>query len=180
MDMTETATAYSMAVATSCTLAVGLSAALRQSQPRISVATYALLSKAVPFAAVAAAGTANVVLMRRKELVDGIEVYDHSGEALGKSTAAGKMAVGQVAVSRVATAFPAVFLPGLVMTQVERWKWVNRNPGAGILINLITITASLMAALPCAVAIYPQQATMNVKSVESGLREKLIEKGVNM
>ncbi|KAJ3121807.1 hypothetical protein HK098_003348 [Nowakowskiella sp. JEL0407] len=177
MNMTETATAYSMAVASSCTIAVGLSALLKRSQSRFTPSTFSMLSKAVPFAAVAAAGTANVVLMRRKELVDGIDVYNRKGELLGKSTAAGSAAVSQVAVSRVATAFPAVFLPGIVMSQLEKMTWIKRNPSAGIALNLLTITASLMAALPCAVAIFPQEATLKVSSLEPKLAKQLKEKG---
>jgi hypothetical protein len=38
-----------------------------------------IIRATLPFAAVAGAGGANVTLMRRTELVEGVDVYDHEG-----------------------------------------------------------------------------------------------------
>lgn len=62
----------------------------------MSPSTRAMLGRAVPFVAVAAAGTLNVILMRQKELSDGIDVTDEEGNTLGKSTVAGRNAIAQV------------------------------------------------------------------------------------
>ncbi|KAI8806286.1 Tricarboxylate/iron carrier [Cladochytrium replicatum] len=166
MDYTETATAYGTAVASSCTIAVGLNEWLKRSSGKINPSTFALLSRAVPFTAVAAAGTLNVFLMRQKELKDGIDVFGPDGVVYGKSQTAGMTAISQVAISRVTTAFPAVFLPGIIMTQLERTAWMQRNPRLGIPINLLTIAGSLMAALPCSVALFPQKASASVSKLE--------------
>lgn len=67
MSHSETAIAYAGAVISSCSIALGLNRVV----DRFSVPpTFkSIISKAVPFVAVATAGTVNVYLMRRKELM---------------------------------------------------------------------------------------------------------------
>ena len=106
---------------------------------------------------------------------DGISVTDADGNVVGKSALAGSKAITQVAISRVATAFPAVFLPGIIMTQLERTVFMKNNPRMAIPINLMTISFSLLGALPCAIALYPQVAEVPVAELEAkfhGLRDK--------
>ena len=67
MSTSETVLAYTAAVTSSCGIAVGLNQWLVKST--LSGSVRQILSRAVPFTAVAAAGTLNVYLMRRKELV---------------------------------------------------------------------------------------------------------------
>ncbi|KAJ3079016.1 hypothetical protein HK100_010534, partial [Physocladia obscura] len=157
MNVSETVFAYGTAVASSCTIAVGLNEYVKRAKG-FSPSTVKLLGRAVPFAAVAAAGTLNVFLMRSKEISEGISVIDSNGEVVGKSQSAGWSAISQVAVSRVATAFPAVFLPSIIMGQLEKTKFLKSNPRLHAPVNLITICGSLMAALPCAIALFPQIA----------------------
>ena len=67
MNMSETAVAYGTAVASSCTIAVGLNEWVKRAKS-LKPSTQAMLARGIPFAAVAAAGTMNVFLMRQKEL----------------------------------------------------------------------------------------------------------------
>jgi hypothetical protein len=67
MNYSETAAAYSTAVLSSCGIALGLNEWLKRAKG-FSPSTMALLGRCVPFTAVAAAGTLNVFLMRRKEI----------------------------------------------------------------------------------------------------------------
>ncbi|KAI8826213.1 Tricarboxylate/iron carrier [Fimicolochytrium jonesii] len=168
MDVQETAVAYGTAVAASCTIAVSLSEYVKRAT--FSPTTQALLARSVPFVAVAAAGSLNVLLMRQKELTEGIDVTDEQGNSVGKSTEAGKKAIAQVAISRVATSFPVVFIPSLLMARIDRTQFLKRHPGYRTPINLATITGSLLAALPCAVALFPQRATMRVSDLEERMR----------
>ncbi|KAJ3111682.1 hypothetical protein HDU96_005466 [Phlyctochytrium bullatum] len=161
--------AYCTAVASSCTIALGLNSAVQRFR-NLSPMALSLMQKAVPFTAVAAAGTLNVFLMRQKELTDGIAVQSKDGTVVGKSKVAGWDAVGQVAISRVATAFPAVFLPGIIMSQVEKSSLLKTRPYLSMPLNLAVICGSLMAALPCAVAIFPQVASTSVDRLEPELR----------
>ncbi|OAJ43414.1 hypothetical protein BDEG_26776 [Batrachochytrium dendrobatidis JEL423] len=152
-------------VGASCTIAVGLSQWLARSKG-LSPSTLTLLSRGVPFVAVATAGTLNVFLMRQKELKEGIQVQDATGTILGKSQTAGTHAIGQVAVSRVVTAAPALFIPGLIMSQMERTSLFKRFPRLVAPFNLITVAGSLLAALPCAIALFPQVASIGVEKLE--------------
>ncbi|KAF9946181.1 hypothetical protein BGZ72_000560, partial [Mortierella alpina] len=165
MNMKETAVAYMSAVTTSCFLAVGLN----QLVPRmtsISPGLRTILGRLVPFTAVAAAGTVNVFLMRGKEISEGIDVYDHEGNSVGKSQKAGVSAISQVAISRILTNFPVLTIPPLVLSQWERTAWSQQYPKAAIPINLAVISICLMTALPLAIAAFPQYANVDVKTLE--------------
>ncbi|KAJ3175195.1 hypothetical protein HDU87_006430 [Geranomyces variabilis] len=165
MDMNETATAYASAVAASCGIAVGMNSAVKRAT-NLKPLTQLILSRSVPFVAVVAAGTLNVILMRQKELVDGIDVLDADGNTVGKSTTAGRHAIAQVAISRVATSFPIMVIPSLVMARLDRSAWMKANMRWRTPINLFTITGSLLVALPCAVALFPQRASLPISKVE--------------
>ncbi|KAI8924186.1 Tricarboxylate/iron carrier [Entophlyctis helioformis] len=172
MSVNETAGAYAAAVASSCTIAVGLNQWLVRTKG-LRPSIQSLLSRAVPFAAVASAGTLNVYLMRQKELQDGIQVQDSpspSGVVLGSSQIAGQSAVASVAVSRIVTAAPALFIPGLIMAQLERTAWLQKRRWLTMPLNLATVAGSLLVALPCAIAIAPQMASIEVSKLEPRFR----------
>lgn len=109
MSTSEIATAYASATLASCGIAVGLN----QLVPRLRVSPSArtLLTKLVPFFAVASAGCVNIALMRWKEAKEGITVFapsdpktgKQSDKALGTSEKAGQLAIAQTAASRVLT-----------------------------------------------------------------------------
>ena len=110
---------------------------------------------------------------------EGIAVQTESGVNVGRSKKAGFEAISQVAVSRVATAFPVVFLPGLIINQIEKIPWMAKSRPRMFAANLVTISASLLCALPCAVALYPQVATMKVDRLEDDVKAKAKELGVD-
>ncbi|KAI9143280.1 Tricarboxylate/iron carrier [Paraphysoderma sedebokerense] len=185
MSVSETATAYAVAVGASCSVALGLSRMAEKNMfPRA-------LGRFIPFAAVAIAGTANVFLMRQKELrlvqnelipSLGITITDKDGKDLGKSKTAGVQAVSQVAISRIATSFPCLTIPPLVLSRFERMSYFKARPRLLMPLNFGLIAGSLMTALPCAIALFPQNAEVDAKSLEPkfhNLRDKngnLIEK----
>ena len=68
MSVNETALAYGTAVTASVSVAVGLNHFVSNSK-LFSTSMRSSLSRFVPFVAVASAGSLNVFLMRRKELV---------------------------------------------------------------------------------------------------------------
>lgn len=97
--------AYFTAVLSSSSIALGMSKLTRNVNASPFVKT--LLSRSVPFTAVAMAGTINVFLMRQKEITqiitikfltnrDGIRVEDVYGNYIGNSSNAGLKAITQV------------------------------------------------------------------------------------
>lgn len=144
---------YLSAVGASCSVALGLNAIV----PRLNVtpSTRNILGRLIPFAAVATAAGLNTYLMRRDEIVKGIDVRPVLSEedkqklvaegkserdipSLGKSQVAAKRAVYQTAASRVFTASPIMVLPPMALYYIESkqaWyknlmekEWVRARP----------------------------------------------------
>ncbi|KAJ8293651.1 putative mitochondrial transport protein fsf1 [Rhodotorula toruloides] len=179
MSTSEIASAYAAATVASCSIAVGLSQLVPRL--RVSPSARALLSKLVPFAAVASAGCVNIGLMRWKEMRDGISVFKPSdpktgrpsSEELGKSSIAGAYAVGQTAASRVLTNIPTLILPPIIMTLLEKRGVFNRPNGRRL--NTVThiglIGLSLLVFLPPAIAAFPSRASISPKKLEERFHE---------
>ncbi|OZJ03094.1 hypothetical protein BZG36_03917, partial [Bifiguratus adelaidae] len=165
MSPKEIATAYFGAVTTSVLIAVGLT----QSVPRIkslSAGTKSLLMKLAPFTAVAAAGTVNVFLMRGKEVLNGIDVYDKEGNSYGKSKTAGFNAVSQVAISRILANAPVMIIPPLILARLQKTRFLQQHPKWTIPVNLGLIGTSMITTLPLAIAVFPQRAEISVDKLE--------------
>ncbi|CDR39961.1 RHTO0S04e12574g1_1 [Rhodotorula toruloides] len=136
MSTSEIASAYAAATVASCSIAVGLPQLVPRL--RVSPSARALLSKLVPFAAVASAGCVNIGLMRWKEMRDGISVFKPSdpktgrpsSEELGKSSIAGAYAVGQTAARRVLTNIPTLILPPIILTLLENAASSSSRPSS--------------------------------------------------
>ena len=143
---------YFAAVTASCTVALGLNAAVPRLR-RVTPSTRLMLGRLVPFAAVASAGALNVFLMRGEEMRRGIDVFpalnavekaqreEQGGNAtgaasLGKSRTAARLAVGETAVSRVLNATPIMILPPLVLVRLQRTAWLSARPGMTLPVNL--------------------------------------------
>ncbi|CAN6607386.1 sideroflexin Fsf1p [Trichomonascus vanleenenianus] len=157
-------TNYALAVTGSCSVALGLNAVV----PRLRVAphTKQLLGRLVPFAAVASAGIVNVFLMRSEEIRHGISVFDKDHKDLGSSRTAAKYAVGETAASRVINAAPVMALPALVLLKLQKGVLKGKSNLAVTLANLGLITVTSFAALPFALAIFPQKQHIDVSKLE--------------
>lgn len=85
----------------------------------------------MPFAAVAAANCVNIPLMRQNEIINGIDVKDENGNAVGKSRVAAVKGISQVVFSRIVMAAPGMLILPFIMERVEklpiyrRVKWLN-------------------------------------------------------
>lgn len=175
MTPAEIGTAYASATLASCGIAVGLN----QLVPRLrnlSPGARGLLTKLVPFMAVASAGCVNIALMRWKEASEGISVFAPSDpvtnrpsdEVLGKSEKAGQVAIAQTAASRVLTNIPTLILPPLIMTALERrGAFSGRNGGRiSSITHLGLIGTALLVFLPPAIAVFPARASISPKKLE--------------
>ncbi|KAI4123655.1 MAG: hypothetical protein LQ347_006071 [Umbilicaria vellea] len=170
---------YLLAVSASCTVALGLNAIVPRLK-RISPGTRTILTRLVPFAAVASAGALNVFLMRGEEIRQGIDVYpvlsdeertikENSGTevaSLGKSKKAATLAVGETALSRVFNATPIMVLPPLILVRLQQTEWLKRRPRMTIPVNLGLILTTSIFALPLALAVFPQRQAVQGSSLE--------------
>lgn len=153
---------YFLAVSASCSVALGLNAIVPRLK-RLSPGTKTVLTRLVPFAAVASAGALNVFLMRSEEIRRGIDVYpvlsqeeklqkERDGTdvlSLGKSKKAATMAVGETALSRVLNATPIMVLPPLILVRLQRTPWLKSRPRMIMPINLGTISDEPVDTIHC-------------------------------
>lgn len=149
---------YLLAVSASCSVALGLNALLPRMK-RLTPGTRIVLSRLIPFAAVASAGALNVFLMRGEEIKKGIDVYPSwsaDGESLkeqdssettslGKSRKAALLAVSETALSRVLNATPIMVLPPLILVRLQRSDWLKQRPKLILPVNLGKCLVSYMA-----------------------------------
>ena len=168
-----------MAVSASCSVALGLNAVVPRLK-RVSPNTKLVLSRLVPFAAVASATALNVLLMRGEEIRQGIDVYPvlsevekkkheetgHPVESLGKSQKAATLAVGETAVSRVLNATPIMVLPPLILVRLEKMAWLKSRPRLVLPVNLGLILTTSLFALPLALAAFPQRQAVPARTLE--------------
>lgn len=140
---------YLLAVSASCSVALGLNAIVPRLK-RVSPSTKTVLTRLVPFAAVASAGALNVFLMRGEEIRQGIDIFptlseeekkrkETEGEevkSLGKSRKAATLAVGETALSRVLNSTPIMVLPPLILVRLQETEWLKRRPRMVLPVNL--------------------------------------------
>ncbi|KAI9682747.1 MAG: hypothetical protein M1829_006735 [Trizodia sp. TS-e1964] len=170
---------YFIAVSASCSVALGLNAVVPKLK-NISPGTRLVLSRLVPFAAVASAGALNVFLMRGEEIRLGIDVYpvlsdeekllkEKDGNpilSLGKSKKAATLAVSETALSRVLNATPIMVLPPLILVKLQQTEFLKRRPGMTLPVNLALILGTSIFALPLALAAFPQRQAVAASSLE--------------
>ncbi|KAI9817544.1 MAG: hypothetical protein M1827_001156 [Pycnora praestabilis] len=179
------AKSYLLAVSASCSVALGLNAIVPRLK-RVSPSTRTILTRLVPFAAVASAGALNVFLMRGEEIRKGIDVYPVLSEeeklrrekeggdvqSLGKSKKAATLAVGETALSRVLNATPIMVLPPLILVRLQQTEWLKRRPRMTLPINLGLILTTSIFALPLALAAFPQRQAVMARTLEKEFWDK--------
>lgn len=140
---------YLLAVSASCSVALGLNAMVPRLKS-LSPSAKTILTRLVPFTAVASAGALNVLLMRGEEIRHGIDVYPVLSEneraqkekdgmevpTLGKSKKAATLAVGETALSRVLNSTPVMVLPPLVLVRLQQTQWLKNRPRMVLPINI--------------------------------------------
>jgi hypothetical protein len=150
---------------------------------KVAPATKIILSRLVPFAAVASAGALNVFLMRGEEIRQGIDVYpvlsesdkaklaeegksESSVQSLGKSKKAATLAVSETAISRVLNSSPIMVIPPLILVRLQKQDWLKKNPRLTLPVNLGLILTTSLFALPLALAAFPQRQSVDAASLE--------------
>uniref|UniRef100_A0A3Q2LUC2 Sidoreflexin n=3 Tax=Equus TaxID=9789 RepID=A0A3Q2LUC2_HORSE len=165
-------TAYVSATTGAVATALGLKSLTKHLPP--------LVSRFVPFAAVAAANCINIPLMRQRELQVGIPVTDEAGQRLGHSVAAAKQGIFQVVVSRICMAIPAMAIPPVIMDTLEKKDFLKRRPWLGAPLQVGLVGFCLVFATPLCCALFPQRSSINVSRLEPELRSQIREQNPSL
>ncbi|KAJ8905477.1 hypothetical protein NDN08_001984 [Rhodosorus marinus] len=175
---TETlAKAYTGAVLSSCTIALGATY-LTKKAANLSAAVKTLIRSTLPFAAVAAAGFANVSLIRGVEITDGVDLIDDEGVIRGRSPAAGKLGITECGLARVLWNIPIMVFPPVIMSQLEKIRRVRTgSPGLKMCLEIGVIAGCLFTGVPPALAAFPQVETIEAAKVEPEFQNLRNSKG---
>lgn len=156
---------------------------------RVSPGTKLIMSRLVPWAAVASAGALNVFLMRGEEIRKGIDVFPVLSESdkaalaaegkaesdvasLGKSKKAATLAVGETALSRVLNSTPVMAVPPLILVQLQKTEWLKQRPRMVLPVNLGLILTTSLVALPLALGAFPQRQEISADQLEEEFHGK--------
>lgn len=166
------ATAYVSATTGAMIIALGLNSLVKTAPP--------LLARYVPFASVAAANCINIPLMRQREIMNGISVYDETGHELGKSHKAAYKSIAQVCTSRIAIAAPGMLLLPIVMERLEKYNWMKRVKFLHAPIQVALCGVFLTFMVPFGCAMFPQTSSLRIEQVEEDLRNLIQSKHVGV
>jgi len=160
--------------ATGCALgtALGLNALVKKLPP--------LVGRFVPFAAVAAGNCVNIPLMRQRELLHGIPVFDDNGNRLGDSKVAAKRAIAMTVISRITMALPGMCIPPFFMNRLEEKAFMKRMPWLASPIQILMVGFCLVFATPLCCAIFPQKSSLALDKLEAELQESIRKKDLQI
>lgn len=162
-------TAYIAATSASVVTALGCNKVI-SSSPTLSGG---LVGRLVPLVAVAAANCVNIPLMRQQELKNGIAIETEDGVTVGSSSNAATAALMQVVPSRVGMAAPAMFIPPVVMSFLEKTKTFVKNPWLKAPATVLLTGMCLTFSTPLCCALFPQKAAIQLQDLEPHLQESV-------
>ncbi|XP_071948666.1 sideroflexin-5-like [Antedon mediterranea] len=165
---------YFAAVGSACTIAVSLNMLLKRAT-KLKASTRFLVQRFVPFPAVATASTCNCILMRYGELYEGIDVMDDKGNSVGTSKIAAKKALMQTALTRMVLPAPILLIPPILMSYLEKTKFLRGNPRLTLAVNAVVVTLSFGCALPVAISIFPQFSQIATSKLEKEIQDSTKE-----
>lgn len=162
----DTAVGFGAAVATSVGIALSMNEGIKRAP--VSAATRVLLSRFVPYPAIATAGALNMFLMRRSELEHGIEVQAPDGTVLGVSQIAAKEAIEQTMITRIVLPAPLLMGPVFGMMAAEKAGVFRKlGPRARLPVEALLCVTCFVFGLPLALSCFPQQAELPLSALEA-------------
>lgn len=175
------AASYGVATSTAVGMAWGLGRVVSRLQARVGGGGggpqplgLKLLSRGLPWVAVASAGAANALAMRYREGLDGITVFGPDGTPAGTSVAAGRACLAQVALTRVVLPIPILLVPPFLLDAARASRALGpamaRSAAVRTGVELGIIAVFLQGALPFAVALFPQRGAIAAGDLEPEFR----------
>lgn len=164
-------TAYAGATTASVLTALGFNK-LIASSPNLSSG---IVARFVPLIAVSAANCLNIPAMRQQEIKHGISIQNSKGDEVGLSGNAAVAAIKQVIPSRIGMAIPAMFIPPLIMSRLEKTAAYVKNPWLKAPTTVLLTGLCLTFSTPLCCALFPQKASIQLTELEPSLQEVLIK-----
>lgn len=154
------AKSYSAAVGVSCSIAFVSRTILAVQLQKLKGPKLIIANAALNYFAAAFAGAANLIMMRQKELKDGINVQSEKGEkTYGKSVLAAQRAVKETALSRFVLPLPVLFFPAIANYGLVALGLIPKNLVAAKLLEASLCVCSLSVALPMSIALFQQRSS---------------------
>ena len=124
-------------------------------------------SFSVPFLGAAAGKPLQIGLMRKDELLDGIDVRDINGNILGKSKIAGQAAVSMTIATRIIYLAPMLWMPFVQNMLENKFTILRTNRTLGILSYTLHAAINSAFVTPLCIALFDQNAALPVTLLES-------------
>lgn len=141
--------------------------------------TRAVLQRFVPFPAVAIGVVANMLIMRRRELFEGLTVRDTTGRDLGSSIAAAKIALTQTGYSRGCLAAFNLVIPPVIMTALERSTRFRAHPRLHLPVQTVVCCFAFITGVPISTALYDQHQVVPLSALEHDMQRAAGEAGLD-
>jgi len=159
-------TGYVGALVSGVGVALGLTQSIKV-LPGITARTQGILTRFVPYPAVAGANVCNLYMMRRQELQTGIEVKAEDGTCLGLSQHAATHALAKTAITRLVLPIPTLVLPPIIMLGLEKhFAPLRTTPRLMIPTQIAIASLSFVFGLPLSLSVFPQYSELDVKHLE--------------
>mmetsp|Transcript_20011 Transcript_20011/g.14491 ORF Transcript_20011/g.14491 Transcript_20011/m.14491 type:complete len:217 (+) Transcript_20011:486-1136(+) len=150
---------YTGAVVTSCGIAFTSRMLMARQLSALRGPSYVLANAALGWLSAAFAGAANLMLMRFKEIQQGILIQNESGSVTyGKSKIAGRQAVTETAISRFVLPMPVLFFPAICNFVLTKMRLMPKNVVSAKLLEATFCLGSLSVALPMSIAMFNSRA----------------------
>jgi sideroflexin-5 len=185
LDMQAMILSYGVAAGTAVGMAFGMGKVVNSMQSKFMSSSanggsipfhLKLLSRGLPWFAVASAGAANALAMRYKEGIEGITIVDSNDVPVGTSVKAGQACLTQVALTRVVLPIPILLLPPFLLDFIRSNHKMNqlmtKSTFARVGIELSVIAVFLQCALPFAVALFPQKGSIPASALEPSFQNR--------
>uniref|UniRef100_A0A3Q4H3W7 Sideroflexin 5b n=1 Tax=Neolamprologus brichardi TaxID=32507 RepID=A0A3Q4H3W7_NEOBR len=125
-----------------------------------------IISELSPSPFAASANICNVGLMRHSELSEGVDVLDNNGNVVGSSRIAARHAIMETAFTRVVLPMPIFVLPPIIMSYLERLRFLQSNRRLLLPIHSAVCLVTFGLSLPVAISLFPQMSQIEVSCLE--------------
>mmetsp|Transcript_3833 Transcript_3833/g.3574 ORF Transcript_3833/g.3574 Transcript_3833/m.3574 type:complete len:294 (-) Transcript_3833:119-1000(-) len=130
-------TAYVAAVSTSVGIGLGVKALLNPIAKKLHGPSKIFINVLISLSAIGSAGFLNLLIMRSKEIQNGISLIDHEGNDRGKSRIIGKSAVVNTALTRFLMPVPPILSSTLVFYYMEKKSLNPKNKWARMMLEAV-------------------------------------------